>query len=548
MRILVFICLFVACFAVTGIYAQDKEVTNQFSADLKSLLWQEKVIADTTKIMLSEVCRIKRLSLKCWRTPVKSFDGLECFSGLEELEVQGSTYPSGDGPVLDLSANTALKRFVCPGLYLSRLNLRQCKELEEFVCGSLSLDTLDVSQNLQLKKLSYGQYPVGLQRADSLSCLVLPTEPCQLQELSCWNVLIKEMEVKNCPRLKTLNFVSENLSSLRINGCAQLDTLRCPMGLLEVLNVENCPELKYLDCSHNRIRELDLSRNTRLTAVLANKQESRFLISEGGRSGKLQRLVLPRCRVAGEGIRFLDCKDNALEELDISGCEGLQHLVCSWNNLKELNTSRNPELIELDCGYNFIGALDLSSNTKLQKIHCGNQGYKWIRGLEDDCRLLKKLILPVQRRNQKGSRLEELDYGSTELETLIRFGRYPELSYLDCSDCGLTELKLRRNRELRELICSGNPIESLSLSANRKLTTLSVRFMPLRKLDLKRNTQLRRLLCRAQGKNELLLILSKYVDPENIDFDTETYEKELLWQKKSESITLPPPYMKIRQK
>lgn len=139
-------------------------------------------------------------------------------------------------------------------------------------------------------------------------------------------------------------------------------------------------------------------------------------------------------------------------------------------------------------------------------------------------------------------------YNDARLIEPVNLNQYPELRYLDCSGCGLKKLNLRRHPQLRELECQHNPIVSLNLNANRKLSTVNIRYMPLRKLDMKRNTQLIRLKCLAEREDELLLILSKYIDLDRIDFETWAYKKELLKKKGSEWIHLPPEYMKIQQK
>lgn len=544
------ICIFLCVLLLFNAKAQstDEDITDQFSADFKSALWKEKIISDTLRIMQSEVSGIKELRLERMHTPVKSFRGIACFRELESLILRNYSYRATDSVSLDLSGNTNLRRFVCDYLHVYSLNISSCKALEELVCTRVWLDTLDLSQNLRLKKLLYGKIPEGFEAPERLKCLILPSVPCPLEELLCGNVLIEELGLRNCPRLRTLKCKSEKLSFLDLDACSQLDTLICRAGSLDTLKLENCPVLTYLDCSNNRIRSLDLSRNVYLTTVLANKQESPYLISEGGRAGCLERLVLPDNTRTGEGLRVLECRNNALQELDVSRSAYLQHLDCSWNKLKELKTNHNSQLIRLECGYNFIPFLDLSFNTKLQKIHCGGQGYQWIRESGKDYGSLKELILPRQKKNQKGYRLKELIYNDAQLIEPVDLNQYPELRYLDCSGCGVKKLNLRRHPELRELECRHNPIVFLNLNANRKLSTVNIRHTPLRKLDMKRNTQLIRLKCSAKREDELLLILSKYIDLDRINFDTGTYEKELLKKKGLEWIHLPPEYMIIRQK
>ena len=526
----------------------DENITDRISSDLKRALFESKVISDTAKIMGSEVCGIKELDLRYYRFPPVSFEGLACFPSLESLKLRGSFYGRNDSISIDLSGNAALKSFICEGIDLCRLDVRKCERLEELQCRNAGLDTLDVSRNLCLRKLAYGRISDGHWKSERLKCLILPAVPCRLEELICGNVQIGELDLKNCPLLKTVKCISGNLSFLRVESCTLLDTLICPYGILDHLEVGNCSRLTYLNCSNNRIRKLDLSRNIRLTTVIANKQESRYLLNEDGRTGKLERIILPDNTSAPDGIRFLACQDNAIGELEVGCLPYLQYLDCSWNKLKTLDTGKNPELIGLDCAFNFISSLDLSLNLKLQTLDCGGQGYHWIMQSGQDYRLLKKLVLPRQKRVQKGRRLQKLSFQDSDLSTPLKFCHYPELRDLDCSGCDLEKLRLRHNSELRSLDCHGNPLVNLNLRANRKLSSLNIRSVSLRKLDLKRNTQMRSIKCEYREKKELLLILPECIDLEEINFDTGTYEEKLLKKKGSEWIHLPPDYIIIQQK
>lgn len=72
------------------------------------------------------------------------------------------------------------------------------------------------------------------------------------------------------------------------------------------LSLAGLDALEILYCSHNRITELDVSRNPEL--------------------------------------KYLYCYDNALESLDISACPKLEFLRCYKNRLKRLDVSANSAL------------------------------------------------------------------------------------------------------------------------------------------------------------------------------------------------------------
>ena len=70
-------------------------------------------------------------------------------------------------------------------------------------------------------------------------------------------------------------------------------------------------------------------------------------------------------------LRTLNCSDNELTELDISGNTALDTLDCRYNELTALDVSKNTALRSLDCGFNELTALDISKNTALTYLYCG---------------------------------------------------------------------------------------------------------------------------------------------------------------------------------
>lgn len=73
-------------------------------------------------------------------------------------------------------------------------------------------------------------------------------------------------------------------------------------------------------------------------------------------------------------LKTLDCSQNDLSTLDISGNPSLNRLYCSKNRLKSLNLSKNTRLVYLSVSDNDIVSLDLSNNRKLAWLSCsGNR-------------------------------------------------------------------------------------------------------------------------------------------------------------------------------
>ena len=69
-------------------------------------------------------------------------------------------------------------------------------------------------------------------------------------------------------------------------------------------------------------------------------------------------------------LKSLDCSQNNLSTLDISGNKSLTWLDCSLNALKTLDLSQNPDLLQLLANENELESLNLSANTKLTSLSC----------------------------------------------------------------------------------------------------------------------------------------------------------------------------------
>ena len=67
---------------------------------------------------------------------------------------------------------------------------------------------------------------------------------------------------------------------------------------------------------------------------------------------------------------YLNCMNNSLTSLDVSGCTALEYLNCLKNNLTSLDVSGCTALTDLVCYDNSLTTLDLSENTALEYLDC----------------------------------------------------------------------------------------------------------------------------------------------------------------------------------
>ena len=110
--------------------------------------------------------------------------------------------------------------------------------------------------------------------------------------------------------------------------------------------------LRSLDCFGNKIKELDVSQNTRLEYLNCN-QNSLTTLDVSNNTALLE----------------LQCAANNLTSLKLS--PSLSTLDCSDNNLSELTLEGLLNLETLDCSNNNLSQLDLSHTTKLKSLRCG---------------------------------------------------------------------------------------------------------------------------------------------------------------------------------
>jgi hypothetical protein len=67
----------------------------------------------------------------------------------------------------------------------------------------------------------------------------------------------------------------------------------------------------------------------------------------------------------------LNCSDNQLSSLDVSGKTALEILYCNNNQFINLIVSDNTLLRHFRCRNNQLSSLDISNNTALTDIDCG---------------------------------------------------------------------------------------------------------------------------------------------------------------------------------
>ncbi len=196
-------------------------------------------------------------------------------------------------------------------------------ELEELDCYGNMLTDLDLNNNTKLKIVD----------CSSNVNRVSGTE---------YGEKMMYLEIRNCPDLEELYCYNNSLGFLDLSGNPALTVLNCENNELSSLDVSNCENLTYLACSNNAdLESLDVSGLTHLQTLIS------FIERDGGILPDDQGLVSLTLGYLPELTR-LDCHNDRLEELDVSGCPNLASLRCSRNQLTQLDLGNQQNLTYID--------------------------------------------------------------------------------------------------------------------------------------------------------------------------------------------------------
>lgn len=143
-------------------------------------------------------------------------------------------------------------------------------------------------------------------------------------------------------------------------------------------------------------------------------------------------------------LTMLNCSNNKLTRLDMSGNPALEKLLCYENNLKSLDVTKNTKLSTLECRQNGLKELNLENNKKLKVLNCS---YNNLTTLD----VSHNVWLDTLECTNNG--MEKLDLGGSELEGLF------------CSDNNLTELDVSKNKYLQRLNCKNNKLRRLVIGS-----------------------------------------------------------------------------------
>ena len=199
------------------------------------------------------------------------------------------------------------------------------------------------------------------------------SNPALVQALANWfgtDILNEDGDVEVTPELiqNTTYFdISEKqITSLDgLEAFANLEVLYCSYNPLASLDVSAFSKLRELYCSgcFNQTSTI-VSRSESFTGTLDLSKNTQLEILECTNNEALTSIVLPNTST----LYWINCVNNKLVSLDVSGNPRLTYLNCEVNPITSIDLSQNTLLVNFYATDNQLTEVDLSNNLNLQGL------------------------------------------------------------------------------------------------------------------------------------------------------------------------------------
>ena len=384
--------------------------------------------------------------------------------------------------------------------------------LQYLDCRNNMLEELDVSQNTALTELNCsGNRLVELDFYNNRALL----------KIECSNNLLADINFPQNANLKYLYCNQNKFTELDISGLDSIIWLFCKDNLLTRMDATGRKYMSILDCSNNRLTEIALPDN------------GLYLYRLNCDINQLTELDLSK-----NNLISLTLQQNRLKELDLSKQSRLTYVWCNKNRLSKLDISNNPLLYYVGCTNNFLTGVDITKNINLKYFNCQNNymstrddviGWELIPNLvfnnsqnfgffpqrkghipiSPDIEITDKFIdanfLAAVREitgvaegpifNYDVYTIETLNVSSKNIADLAGIEYFENISTLSCQNNLLTELDLSKNIELQTLNCSNNLLTVLDISNCTLLRQIVCGYNHLTKLNVTNCSVLNSLNC-----------------------------------------------------
>lgn len=213
----------------------------------------------------------------------------------------------------------------------------------------------------------------------------LAKEKGQLDKLVCTGCgyAIEGVAVNstNFPDSNFLSFISNEFDKdgNQFITCAKLETIKTidcnNQGIGSLQGIEYFTALTDLNCESNNLKDLDVSKNTKLESLKCGNND----FSEKGLNvstlKQLKTLVAFKCKLKtldisnNELLENFNASDNGLTVLNLSNNTAMKYLYIADNQLTELDLKGLNDLQDVIVNGNKLTVLDLSDKMQLNKVN-----------------------------------------------------------------------------------------------------------------------------------------------------------------------------------
>jgi len=225
-----------------------------------------------------------------------------------------------------------------------------------------------------------------------------------LTTLRCAGNKLTSLPVDQLKALEILDCSANELTSIDVSALKNLKKLYCRTNRLTVLYVLHNSALEYLDCAVNQLTALNVRRNPLLKEVVCFNNAPGFTVYKAATQTSLKitsdDAIVETNDLGGvvvtdpifedylfanfdrngngilevserDAITTIDCSDLGISSLDgITSLSNLVILNCGNNKLTSLNVSGLSKLQSIMCHDNRISSIDVSTCTALKLFYC----------------------------------------------------------------------------------------------------------------------------------------------------------------------------------
>ncbi len=240
---------------------------------------------------------------------------------------------------IDLINAPELTTFKCDDNKLNVLDVRANTKLRTLYCQVNQLEELDVTSLADLRYLACSQ--------NKLAELKLTNNP-ELRELYCVDNLLGELKVGHLSKLKKLSCSGNRLTELDVTANKSLGTLFCANNQLETLDVTQNAFLYQLAFADNEITSIDLSKNNDMETLFAQNNPLQKPLDVSGMKNLEQLYLFNTNSetvnlAENPKLKEFSCSHNRFRNLDISRNPELKMM---WIQDNLMDTAAMRKLVE----------------------------------------------------------------------------------------------------------------------------------------------------------------------------------------------------------